>query len=85
MSSFDYGVFTGDDNVFAVSKSMFSEAEADKLFVREQELPLERARKITGWVYFGIGYDEDNVRCVGYWFSNRRAGRYPQEVYAYIY
>ena len=52
MSSFDYGVFTGDDNVFAVSKSMFSEAEADKLFVREQELPLERARKITGWVYF---------------------------------
>lgn len=85
MSSFDYGVFIGEDNIFAVSKSKFSEAEADKLFVEERELPLEKARKITGWVYYGIGYNGDKERVSGYWFGKRRAGRCAQEVYAYIY
>ena len=84
MSSFEFGDFCGDDYIFAVSKSKFGEIEADKLFVEELELPLERARKITGYVYYGIGYNEDHERVSGYWFNKSPCGRYPQECWAYV-
>lgn len=85
MSSFVYGVSNGEDNVFLVSKSKFREIEADKLFVENQKLPLEKARKITGWVYCGFVYDEDNEEVLGCWFSRKRIRKGAQEVYAYIY
>ena len=82
---FVYGVANGEDNVFIVSKSKFSEIEADKLFVEKQKLPLEKAKKITGWVYSGFAYNEDNEEVLGCWFSRKPLGRCAQEVYAYVY
>lgn len=85
MSNFDYDIFYGDERIFAVSKSRHTEAEADKLFVQEIEIPLSRARRISGWVYYGIGFDEDHERVSGYWFNTEPHGRYPQECWAYVY
>lgn len=85
MSNFKFGVFYGDENIFAASKSMYTEAEADKLFVLETDISLSRARRMSGWVYYGIGFDEDHERVSGYWFSTEPHGRYPQECFAYVY
>lgn len=85
MSNFDFGIFCGDENIFAVSKSKCIEIEADELFVQEIDIPLSKARRMSGWVYYGIGFNEDHERVSGYWFSTEPHGRYPQECWAYIY
>ena len=85
MSNFDFGVFPSNKNIFAAAKSMYSEAEADNLFVREIDIPLSRARRMSGWVYYGIGFNEDHERVSGYWFNTEPHGRYPQECWAYVY
>ena len=84
MSNFDFGDFYGDNRIFAVNKKRYAESEADALFVRELEIPLSHAKKITGYVYYGIGYDEDHEKIHGYWFSGVPCGRHPQECWAYI-
>lgn len=85
MSSFDFAEFVGDDKVFAVSQSRYTEEEADELFVRETQMFLTKARKITGWVYYALGFNANGERAHGYWFSETPAGRYPQKCWAYIY
>jgi len=85
MSNFEFGVFCGDENIFAVSKYRYTKAEADKLFVREIDTSLRRARQMSGFVYYGIGFNEDHERVSGYWFSTEPHGRYPQECWAYVY
>lgn len=85
MSKFGFGRFYGGVNLFAAEKSMYTEAEADKLFVEEMDIPLSKARKTVVWVYYGIGVDEDHERVSGYWYSKKPRGRYPQECWAYIY
>ena len=85
MSKFGFGRFYGDENIFAAEKSRYAEAEADELFVQEIDIPLSKARRMSGWVYYGIGFNEDHERVSGYWFSTEPHGRYPQECWAYIY
>ena len=84
MSSFEFGDFCGDDRIFAVSKSKHSEAEADALLLQELEIHPNRTKKMTGYVYYGLGYDEDHERVVGYWFSESPRGKHPQECWAYV-
>ena len=85
MTNFDFGIFYGDEYIFAVIKAKYSEKDADELFVKQVDLPLERSIKQTGWVYYGIGYNQDHERVSGYWYSTNPVGRYPQECWAYVY
>lgn len=84
-SDFDFNIFYGDEEtVFAVNKNLFTKQQADTMFIRETELPLERAKTSTGYVYYGFGV-ADGERINGYWFSKEPNGRHPIECFAYIW
>lgn len=84
--TFNYGKLCGDIDIFAVNKSKYSNAEADKLFLRETGVPLEdTTMRATGWVNFDIGFNAEYDSIRGFWFSKIKVGENPQEVYVYIY
>ena len=63
---FDFGRFyaDGDEAIFAVNKNLFTKQQADELFVSENDLPLERARTYTGYVFYGKG--RNPIECWAY-------------------
>lgn len=84
--TFSYGKLCGDVDIFAVNKSKYSSAEADKLFLRETGVPLENTSvRATGWVNFDVGFNTVYDSIVGFWFSKIKVGENPQEVYVYVY
>lgn len=84
MSKFDFDTFYDNcDIYFAVNKNIYTKAKADELFINKNDLPLERAKTSTGYIYYGIGYNIDHEKVSGYWLSGDPKGRHPIECWVY--
>lgn len=84
---FDFGRFysdISDEKIFAVNKNLYTKQQADELFVSEIDLPLEKTRTYTGYVYYGIGWN-DGERMDSYWIDDYPKGRNPIECWAYTW
>ena len=84
MSKFRYETFYGDDyKYFAVNAEMYTEAQASKLFVEEQDPEPGTVNSYSmGYVYHGFG-NVDGETVNGFWLSDEPKGRHPIKCYVY--
>lgn len=78
MSKFDFDIFSGGFDNFAVSMQRYTKEEAIELFRYELNLQNKNLTiAITGkaWVRHRAGRDEDNERCVCWWLEYKDNGR----------
>lgn len=85
MSKFDYDKFYQTDGYagFAVSAKIPRE-EADRIFLREMDEPLENFRVVTGYAQYHFGVDDDGEHRHCWWIHRGEPSRNTQ-VPIYIY
>ncbi|MGN0557867.1 MAG: hypothetical protein ACI4IS_00250 [Acutalibacteraceae bacterium] len=78
MSKFDFDIFRGGFDTFAVSKERYKKEQAIELFMYENGLQNKTVTiAITGnaWVRHRAGRNEDNEKCVCWWLEYADYGR----------
>lgn len=78
MSKFDFDIFVGGFDCFAVSRQKYTKEEAIELFKNELNLQNKNftiAITDNAWVRHRAGRNEDNERCVCWWLEYADYGR----------